>query len=93
MMNDAERVHRDDMADVVRATPKRPKLSTFEQVKQVVETKQCARVGGVLVDGTTASIIVQIHAKLSPENKEKLEALPVRKMADVAWRYATGKGR
>lgn len=91
--DEVEQVHRDDLAGAVRATPKRPKLPVFEQVKKVVEERQCARVSGVLVDGTTAAVIVQVHDALNDENKKKFAALPIRRMAAVAWKMASGKGR
>jgi hypothetical protein len=87
-----EQTHRDDLARTLKATPKQGKLSTFEAVKKVNDDWQCARVGGQLVDGTTASVIVQVHAALNDENKKKFEALPIKKMAAVAWKLAKGKG-
>ncbi len=93
MGTDIEQVHRDDLADAIRHTPKRPTLSTIEQVRKIVESRQCARVGGVLVDGFTASAIIQVYDRLNDENKAKLAALPIRKMADTVWKIASGKGR
>lgn len=91
--DEAEQVSRDDLARTVRATPKRPTLSTFEQVKKVCDERQCARIGGLLVDGTTASVIVRVHDALNPENQKKFEEMSVRGMADTAWKLASGKGR
>ncbi len=52
----------------------------------VVETGQCTRINGLLVDAMTASLIVKAFDSLSDNNKAKLAAMPVRKMASVCWK-------
>ena len=94
MNNDEiEQTHRDDLARAVKKMPKRPQLSTYEQVKAVYDTKQAARVNGVLVDGMTAAAIVKVHDALNEKNRATFVALPIRKMGITAWKLVSGKGR
>lgn len=42
--------------------------------------------GGVLLDGVTASMLLAVHSKLSPENQEKLVKLPLAKAVSICWK-------
>jgi len=92
---EAEAADRANLAEAVRAMPKAgPKnrkgpLTPEERIaaiRQVVTSWQCARVEGLLVDGTTARAIVTVYDALNETNKAKMATLPVRKMAAVAWK-------
>jgi len=49
-------------------------------------------VNGVLIDGSSACLIVQIAKKLNAENKKKFLALPVGRMGELAWQIASSGG-
>jgi len=55
-----------------------------DALRQIVAQSQAAKVDGVMVDGYTASAIVQILDALKPETKEKYLQAPIQKMAMMA---------
>jgi hypothetical protein len=59
----------------------------IETLKTIVADHQCAKVEGVLVDATTANVVVQVFDALNETNKAKFAALPVAKMANLAWKF------
>ena len=87
-----DQIHRDDLAQAVRKTPK-PKGSRIDKIRFVVEHRQCCRIEGVLVDLFSASTITQIYDALNDVNKAKFAALPVPRMAQVAFQLATKCGQ
>lgn len=54
-------------------------------LRKIVDEKQAARVDGKMVDLYSASAIVTVYDKISPENQAKLAALPVEKMAAISF--------
>lgn len=56
-----------------------------DALRQIVAQSQAAKVDGVMVDGYTASAIVQVLDALRPEIKEKYLASPVHIMAKLAF--------
>ena len=56
------------------------------QLRQIVSDKQRGKVEGVMVDLFTASAIVSVLDAINETNKEKLLALPVERMADIAFK-------
>ena len=65
------------------------KLTKLEKLKMIVKECQAQRVEGQLVDLFSASAIVAVAEKLGPENLEKFMAMPVRKMATVAFKLCS----
>ena len=55
------------------------------QLRQIVSDKQRGKVEGVMVDLFTASAIVSVLDAVNETNKEKLLALPVDRMATIAF--------
>lgn len=55
------------------------------KVREIARTGY-AKVNEVLVDSYSASAIVAVHDKLNPENQAKLLAMPVAKVASVAFK-------
>ena len=45
------------------------------EVQKIVDTKGAAKVGGVMLDMFTASVLTQAYAKVSDANKKKMECL------------------
>jgi hypothetical protein len=72
--------HRRDLARSVLACPKLSHLKPIDQVRWVSEHHQAARVSGAFLDATSANMILQVHACLSPTNQQRLENMPVRAM-------------
>jgi len=58
----------------------------IERLRKIVSERQNAVVQGVRVDLYSASAIVSVYDKLSPENQRKYSKMSVPKMADVAFR-------
>ena len=56
------------------------------QLRQIVADKQMGKVDGTSVDMTSASVILQVLDALNPQNREKYLNLPVKDMADIAFK-------
>lgn len=68
------------------ATPKK-RLTTIEKVKKIVDEHQYAKIGGKVVDGTTANVILKVYNAITDEElKKKFADLPILKMVDIAWK-------
>ena len=52
----------------------------------ILKRKQHQKIDGVLVDMQTANLILKVWDALNSSNRKKFEKLPVKKMADVAWK-------
>lgn len=75
---------------VTRANP-RPvsPASKLETLRRIVAHHQAMRLGAEgSVDAFTASAILAVHDRLGPENQAKYLAMPVHRMADVAWKLS-----
>lgn len=55
-------------------------------VRAIVDAKQYAKIDGVAIDLFSASAIVAVYDALNEENRAKYAAMPVRKMAIVAFK-------
>ena len=55
-----------------------------DALRQIVAQSQAAKVDGVMVDGFTASAIVQVLDAIRPDVKEKYLASPIHIMAKLA---------
>lgn len=58
----------------------------IEQCRAIVREHQYRKVNEVMIDGFSASAIVAVHDKLNEQNRAKLEALPVGKVASVCFK-------
>ena len=63
----------------------------LKKLRKIVSERQNAVVDGKRVDLYSASAIVSVYDKLNPDNQEKFLKMPVRKMADVAFRIITAR--
>ncbi len=71
-----------------------PPASKLETLRRIVAHHQAMRLGAEgSVDAFTASTILAVYDRLSPENQAKYLAMPVRRMADVAWKLARSNPR
>ena len=55
-------------------------------VKKIVDTKGAAKVGGVMIDMFTASMISQIYDKVNDQNKKKMENSNIQTLVGLAQR-------
>jgi hypothetical protein len=85
MRDDNEQHHRDELARTVKATPK-PTGTRIEKLRAIVKAHQAARVDGCFVDAFTANACVTVFEALSEANRATFVALPMRKMASVAFK-------
>lgn len=84
-----EQIARDDLADAVWKLPKLPrKTPRIDRLRWIVHHRQASRMEGLLVDGFTASMLVQVHDALNEENRAKFLALPLIKMVKLGWKLA-----
>jgi hypothetical protein len=67
-------------------------MTRIELIRQIVSGHQAQkiRIDGqkVYVDAFTASMLVQIHDALTPENQAKFMALSWQRMVTVGWKLA-----
>jgi hypothetical protein len=59
-------------------------------LRKIVSEHQAAEIEGVLVDATSASMLVQVLDNLNPINKAKFLALDIGRMAHLGWRLVSG---
>jgi hypothetical protein len=55
----------------------------------ILKRKQHQKIDGVLVDMQTANVILKVWDALNSSNRKKFEKLPVKKMANVAWKLVS----
>lgn len=58
----------------------------IERIRAIVDHHQHAKIEGCRIDAFSASAIVQVHDALNPQNRAAFLALPIPKMADVAFK-------
>ena len=89
--NEIEQAARNDLADAVWKLPKLPRgTPRIDRLRWIVHHHQAARTEGVMMDGFTASMLVQVHDALSDVNREKFLAMQIRQMVTVGWKLAKG---
>ena len=63
-------------------------LERIAAIRKIVEEHQYAKIDGVMVDGFTASGIIQLYDAISDDNKAKYRNLHVARMADIMWKVS-----
>ena len=58
----------------------------LERMRQITREHQAAKINEVLIDGYSASAVVQVYDKLNDANREKLLAMPVAKVCSVVFK-------
>lgn len=61
-------------------------------IQKIVDTKGAAKVGGIMVDMFTASMINQIYNKVNDQNKKKMEKSNISTLVDLAQRMMQKMG-
>ena len=62
------------------------KSKTMTTIGSIIGKKQAQKISGVLVDMQTALVIMKVWNALGSSNRAKFEKLPIKKMANVAWK-------
>ena len=90
MIQDGEKFRKlDDKAGYVyesKVPVNEAKSKTMKTIGSIIGKKQAQKISGVLVDMQTALVIMKVWNALGSSNRSKFEKLPIKKMADVAWR-------
>ena len=60
------------------------------RIRDILARGTATKIEGVLLDTFTASAIVNVHDALNGSNQRKFTSMPVRKMADIAWKLIDG---
>ncbi|WP_424863039.1 hypothetical protein [Streptomyces sp. MMS24-I29] len=72
-----------------QAAPKRWEAEDrIGDFRRIVELHQCEAIDGVLVDATSAQLVVLVYDKLKPENQEKFRRLSVHQQCEIALKLA-----
>ena len=61
-------------------------------IQKIVDTKGAAKVGGIMIDMFTASMINQIYNKVNDKNKQKMEKSNISTLVDLAQRMMQKMG-
>ena len=64
-------------------------METIKACREIVASCSYQKIDGVTVDLFSASTIVQVFDALKPANQEKMAALPVSKMAALAFKLVS----
>ena len=62
------------------------KSKTMKTIGSIIGKKQAQKISGVLVDMQTAHVIMKVWNALSSSNRKTFEKLPIKQMANVAWK-------
>ncbi len=87
-VEEIEQIHRDDLAQTVKATPKVKRGGDRMAKIRSVMTDGAKRMEGMLLDSFTASMLCQVHDALSPENQKDFASRPLAEMARIGWKLA-----
>jgi hypothetical protein len=68
------------------ASKNRIAIDRISKIRKIASEKTLGRVDGVNLDTYSASAILAVYEKLSDENKIKFVALPVYRMASIAFK-------
>ena len=77
-----------NLDDLVKGKIKESTISEAKnlmpEVQKIVDTKGAAKVGGVMLDMFTASVLTQAYAKVSDANKKKMESSNIQTLVNLA---------
>lgn len=76
----------DVVGHVLPAVPRVTKLDPVEAARLVLDTQTGTIVDGIFLDTFSASYVVAVHDKLSPENQARLRSWPLVKAVDACFR-------
>lgn len=62
-----------------------PQEEVIEAIRALSDSHSYGIVNGVAIDAYSASVVVAIYDAVNEANKQKLSAMPVKRMVDVAY--------
>lgn len=71
------------MKEVIKLEVKKTKIN---KLHDIISEKQRAKIDGVMIDVTTAHVIIKVYSALKPELANKFAKMPIRQMADFAFK-------
>ena len=79
-----------DLEDIVKGKIREETITEAKnlmpEVQKIVDTKGAAKVGGVMLDMFTASVLTQAYAKVNDANKKKMESSNIQSLVKLAQR-------
>ena len=67
-------------------------MTRIEQLRQIVERHQAAKVDGYMVDATTAHMLVTVHDALNEDNQAEFQRVNFLALVDFGWKHVTVGG-
>ena len=87
---------KDDAEDFIMSVLDEGTLSEgknlMPDIQKIVDTKGAKKVGGIMIDMFTASMIAQIYGKVNDKNKQKMEKSNISTLVDLAQRMMQKMG-
>jgi len=83
---DVMKKHKMDTSFLKNESVNEAKSKTMKTIGSIIGKKQAQKISGVLVDMQSALVIMKVWNALNPSNRSKFEKLPIKKMANVAWK-------
>ena len=78
--------HNMDVSSIKKESVDEARSKTITAIGSIIGKKQAKKIGGVLVDMQTANVIMKVWNALGASNRSKFEKLPIKQMANVAWK-------
>ena len=83
---DVMKKHKMDTSFLKNESVNEAKSKTMKTIGSIIGKKQAQKISGVLVDMQTALVIMKVWNALGSSNRAKFEKLPIKQMANVAWK-------
>ena len=64
-------------------------VTNIKKIELILKKRQAMKIDGYLVDMQTANVIMKVWKALNSSNKKKFAPLPIKKMANVAWKLVS----
>ncbi|MCA9457388.1 MAG: hypothetical protein KC587_12050 [Nitrospira sp.] len=61
-----------------------PGIARINALRDIVQSKQYAKIDGIMVDLFSASIVLNVYDALNDSNQAKLRACPIPKMVSIS---------
>jgi len=61
-------------------------LDVLKKLKEIIKNKQYDKIGGRIVDMTTANAILTVHGALSLDQRKRFLSMPIDKIVEFTWK-------
>lgn len=68
------------------------RIEAIEKMREIASSHMAGEVNGVLVDAPSAAVTTHVYDGLNNANKERMTALCVGEMVEIAWSVAWSVG-